>query len=283
MRKYAPWAAFLSLALSACAGQSKPEANVSASANPPFTQALASEYRHLSDFEQGEHDWSNAKTFQRKADMAAAGQVPAPEDPTKRGVGTGFQLHPSEDIGKEQRNEAIAARERLLAALSGSGPQRNPAAAARAQASYDCWVEQLEEGWQRSDIERCRSAFNTAMAELGAQPVAQAPQGYNVYFSSGSAQVTSEGRQTIASAARSIQQGGATNIEVDGHADSVGSEAYNQQLSARRAEAVKQELAAAGVPADRITTRALGEHAPAVHTPDGVSNQENRRTVIQFD
>lgn len=109
------------------------------------------------------------------------------------------------------------------------------------------------------------------------------PQAVNVYFPTGSARLNEEGRQAVASAARDFQQGNVNTVEVEGHADSVGSSAYNQQLSAQRAQVVTQQLAADGVPADRITTRAAGENEPAVPTPNGVSEQENRRTVIQFN
>lgn len=290
MRKMLPMTALLPLALAACAdmipGREAPPTSSSAAAGSPFTQALAGEYRQFADSESAQQDWPDTYMFRDKARMAAAGQVPAPEDPTKRGVGTGLQLNPDVDIGKEQRDEAIAGRQRLVGALSGEAPRRNPQAAARAQVAYDCWVEQLEEGWQRDDIDRCRKAFNTAMAQLEARPVAQAaPPGerLQVYFAFDSAKLTPESRQAIASAASDIKARAGGRIEIDGHADRAGSEPYNEQLSQARAQAVRQELVAEGVPAQRITTRAYGERTPAVPTPDGVAQPENRRTVVEFD
>lgn len=288
MRTLFPLAALLPLALAACAGSSKPPEATgaqAAAAGSPLTQALSREYNMLADSEYNQVDWSNTRVFRDKAKVAASGSVPAPEDPTKRGVGTGFQLHPDVDIGKEQRGEAIQGRERLLGALSGGAPQRNPQAAARAQVAYDCWVEQLDEGWQRNDIERCRSAFNTAMAELEARPVAQAPTGerLSVFFAHNSAQLTDQSRQALAQVATDMKQRPNERVRVAGHTDRTGSEAYNDQLSAERAQAVKQDLVAEGVPADRISTKALGERDPAVPTPDGVAQPRNRRTVVDFD
>lgn len=285
MRKMLPVTALLPLALAACSGmmpgQQAPQ--TSAASGSSFTQALAGEYQRFADSEQAQMDWPDTGSFRDKARMAAEGRAPVPEDPTQRGVGTGFQLHPEMDIGKEQRGEAIAGRQRLVGALSGEAPRRNPQAAARAQVAYDCWVEQLEEGWQRDDIERCRTAFNTAMAELEARPVAQAPgERLQVYFAFDSATLTPESRQAIASAARDIKSRPG-RIEVDGHADRSGPGPYNEQLSQARARAVRQELVAEGVPPARITTRAYGERAPAVPTPDGVAQPENRRTVVEFD
>ncbi len=293
MRTMIPLAALLPLALAGCAGMmgggganDQAAAARSSAGGAPFTQALAREYTQFADSESSQFDWPDTKTFRNKAKMAASGQAPAPEDPTKRGVGTGFQLHPEIDIGKEQRAEAIQGRERLLGALSGPPVQRNPNAAARAQVAYDCWVEQLEEGWQRDDIERCRKAFNTAMGELEARPVAAvvAPgERLQVYFPLDSAQLTAESRQAIASAAQDINRQSRLRITVDGHADRSGTETYNDRLSEQRAEAVKRELVAAGVPAQRVQTRAHGERDLAVPTPDGTVQPENRRTVIEFD
>lgn len=54
----------------------------------------------------------------------------------------------------------------------------------------------------------------------------------------------------------------ATNVEVAGHTDSVGPDAYNQKLSQRRADAVKQVLVKDGVAPSRITAVGYGESRP---------------------
>lgn len=68
-----------------------------------------------------------------------------------------------------------------------------------------------------------------------------------------------------------------TNIEVQGHTDSKGSEAYNEKLSRRRAEAVSSYLRTKGVTGSRLSTKAYGESAPKYsnETTDGAS--QNRR------
>ena len=49
------------------------------------------------------------------------------------------------------------------------------------------------------------------------------------------------------------------SIVLEGHADPRGEATYNEQLSAERAAAVREALILAGLPADKITTRAVGE------------------------
>ena len=68
-----------------------------------------------------------------------------------------------------------------------------------------------------------------------------------------------------------------TNIEIQGHTDSRGTDEYNMGLSLRRANAVRDYLASQGIAATRMTTRGFGESAPAYSndTPEGMA--QNRR------
>jgi len=68
------------------------------------------------------------------------------------------------------------------------------------------------------------------------------------------------------------------SVTVEGHADSIGSDAYNTELSRRRATAVAEELMAHGVRRDRVAVEAYGERrpvAPNTHT-DGTDNPAGR-------
>lgn len=67
-------------------------------------------------------------------------------------------------------------------------------------------------------------------------------------------------------------------IEIGGHTNSVGNAAYNESLSQRRAEAVKQYLIANGVPADRLKAVGYGSSQP-VQGSDPAAG-ENRRVVL---
>lgn len=68
-----------------------------------------------------------------------------------------------------------------------------------------------------------------------------------------------------------------TNIEIQGHTDSRGTDEYNMGLSQRRANSVRDYLVAQGIAATRLTTRGFGESAPAYSndTPEGMA--QNRR------
>jgi outer membrane protein OmpA-like peptidoglycan-associated protein len=69
-------------------------------------------------------------------------------------------------------------------------------------------------------------------------------------------------------------------LQIEGHTDSVGSDEFNQQLSERRADSVRDFLAEQGVPASAITARGFGKSQPVASndTPEG--RQRNRRVEL---
>ncbi|HZV64327.1 MAG TPA: OmpA family protein [Telluria sp.] len=74
------------------------------------------------------------------------------------------------------------------------------------------------------------------------------------------------------------------NLEVIiavGHTDSVGTDAYNQKLSVRRAEAVKVYLQSKGVEANRIYTEGKGEKQPVADNKSASGRAQNRRVEIE--
>jgi OOP family OmpA-OmpF porin len=67
-----------------------------------------------------------------------------------------------------------------------------------------------------------------------------------------------------------------------GHTDSIGTDAYNQKLSERRAAAVKAYLVSKGIPASKITTIGKGETQPVATNKTAEGRQKNRRVDIEF-
>ena len=74
------------------------------------------------------------------------------------------------------------------------------------------------------------------------------------------------------------------NLEVIiavGHTDSIGSKAYNQKLSVRRAESVKHYLVSKGIAANRIYTEGKGETQPVASNKTRAGRAKNRRVEIE--
>jgi len=67
---------------------------------------------------------------------------------------------------------------------------------------------------------------------------------------------------------------------IEGYTDSTGSDSYNMELSQRRAEAVRNFLAANGISADRIVARGYGESYPVTTNTTEAGRQQNRRVEV---
>ena len=73
---------------------------------------------------------------------------------------------------------------------------------------------------------------------------------------------------------------GIDHVRVDGHTDASGKEAYNQQLSMRRAKSVRNVLTRVGMPEENIQLRGLGSSVPVASNKTASGRTENRRVAI---
>lgn len=107
-------------------------------------------------------------------------------------------------------------------------------------------------------------------------------------FAFDQADLSAAGRNNLDHLAIRIRHEHPQHIAVTGHSDRLGSRAHNLDLSLRRAEAVRDYLAAAGVPAESMQVRGVGAGEPLVSCPDAPREQliqclaSNRRVVVEF-
>ena len=71
-------------------------------------------------------------------------------------------------------------------------------------------------------------------------------------------------------------------FEISGHTDSDGSAEYNEGLSSRRAQTVRDYLASNGVDVSRMTVRGYGESQPIADNATAAGKAENRRVVLRI-
>ena len=71
-----------------------------------------------------------------------------------------------------------------------------------------------------------------------------------------------------------------TNVEIDGHTDNKGADAYNQTLSEQRASSVADYLAGKGVSRSRLTIRGYGETSPVATNDTDTGRAQNRRVEV---
>lgn len=126
-----------------------------------FTDYLAMEYCDLARRENTETmDYPAARYFTEKAEKAEKGELVAPGFP--------FDFSVPDEYGPE----LAQARDQLSQALSGVATSPNPQALARAQAAYDCWLDEQAEVHKSGAALTCKAKFQTALVESASAPVA---------------------------------------------------------------------------------------------------------------
>lgn len=89
-------------------------------------------------------------------------------------------------------------------------------------------------------------------------------------------------QSTLDKVATTLTQYEKTFVDVMGHTDSTGSDAYNQSLSERRASSVASYLTSRGVQSARLATKGYGESQPKASNLDEAGRQANRRVEIRL-
>ena len=102
----------------------------------------------------------------------------------------------------------------------------------------------------------------------------------DVLFDTGSANLKAGSYDEMNRVAQVLNQYPQTNIMIAGHTDSTGSEVTNQQLSERRAQAVKNALSGTGVNPGRMSSIGYGESKPIADNNTDYGRQLNRRVEI---
>jgi outer membrane protein OmpA-like peptidoglycan-associated protein len=139
---------------------------------------------------------------------------------------------------------------------------------------------------QRQEIERNRALLeelkkrNIEARETDRGVMVNLP---SVNFEFDRAELTSEGRNRVNQIASIVnRQASGRRLSVEGHAsrERADQEAYNQQLSERRAHTVADSLSAEGVDRNRITSRGLGTGSPVASNDTEQGRQRNRRVEV---
>lgn len=101
-----------------------------------------------------------------------------------------------------------------------------------------------------------------------------------VLFRTGKADLAPAAKEKLAKIAGILASHKGLKIEADGYTDSTGSEAFNQELSEKRAMITRDFLVGQGVPSDSIISRGLGEASPVAPNDTDQGRRENRRVEL---
>lgn len=139
----------------------------------------------------------------------------------------------------------------------------------------------------KAQTEEARSQLAQTQQELADLKAKQTERGMvvtlaDVLFDTGQATLKPGADLTLDHLAHYMRDNPHTRILIEGFTDSVGSDAYNDSLSQRRADAVAAALASRGVAADAIRAIGRGKSFPVASNDTAVGRQQNRRVQIVF-
>ena len=274
----------LAAALGACHGMELEGVKDLEPQGSEFNQQLFAGYVELSARERAEYDFRDSDRFALRAAAAARGDDVRPTAVDERLVAA------------DKQEELSKARGRLMAALFGSAKGKAPAIAASAQISYECWLQEQEEGHQPDDIADCRNAFygQVIAAEVAIRPAPPPPPEpepepepepvyatyHVVFFDFDSSELSNAAKQTLDEATEAALAMRPYKIIIRGHTDRAGPDKYNLGLSERRALSVAGYMIDQGAGRFVIDAEGLGESEPIAKTADNVRDGRNRRVEV---
>ena len=132
---------------------------------------------------------------------------------------------------------------------------------------------------QERDLRRQTAGTGVEVIRQGDDLILRMPSG--ITFPVDSSTIQPQFRSTLDQVAQTLASYNQTYVDVLGHTDSTGSDAYNQALSERRAGAVADYLTSRGVDRARMGIRGYGESAPIASNDSEMGRAQNRRVEIK--
>ena len=102
----------------------------------------------------------------------------------------------------------------------------------------------------------------------------------DVLFDTGRAELSPGSSRKLDQLAQFLSEHKERRVQIDGFTDSVGTDSYNEELSRRRADAVKSALLVRGIDSSRISTQGYGKAYPVANNTDSGGRQLNRRVEV---
>ena len=227
-----------------------------------------------------------AYVAQRKAELAEARGVMAADKAIKEKADIDFQKQQGE-IVKQGRQDLIESEKRTADAQT-ELDRRAAVKEVQDKADADLRVQQVEiANKAKQDLIDSEKRTADALAELAKlASIKEEERGLVITLSGGvlfrfdDSNLLSSAKVKLDQVATALLAVKARNIIIEGHTDSQGSETYNQGLSQRRSDTVRDYLVHKGYPVDRIQSHGMGMGNPIADnsSPEGRAN--NRRVEI---
>jgi outer membrane protein OmpA-like peptidoglycan-associated protein len=261
----------------------------------------AEEARVMAVKQKAEEDANAAVAAEKRAALEREAKARADADAETRRRQEADQARAAAETAKA---EAERMKQEAEQAAQDAARQKQEAEQARAAAMEQQQVAQAaaeqaarDRAAAQADAEKARQAAAQAEAEkaqLRAQLLAQlnsilqtrdSARGLivnmsDVLFDTGSYTLKPGAREKLAKISGIVLAHPGLNLQIEGHTDSVGTDEFNQQLSERRADSVRDFLAEQGVPGSAISARGFGKTQPVASNDTAEGRQRNRRVEL---
>ena len=177
------------------------------------------------------------------------------------------------DAQSSQRDAQTAQREAEAAQRAAQDAQRGTVAAQQQSAAAQ--QQALEAERRAAELRDQLAALDAKKTERGMVITMG-----DVLFDTGRAELRSGGMRNVEKLGGFLKTYPQRKVMIEGFTDSVGGDAQNQTLSARRADAVRAALQGLGVGSERLATRGFGESFPVAANDSASGRQLNRRVEI---
>ena len=188
----------------------------------------------------------------------------------------------AQEASRQQR-QAEAASQAALAQQQAAESQAQQAAQARAAAEAE--TEKARQAAAKAEAEKAQLRAQLLQQLNAVLQTRDSARGLivnmsDVLFDTGSSTLKPGAREKLAKISGIVLAHPGLSLQIEGHTDSVGTDEFNQELSGRRADAVRDYLAQEGVPASSMIAKGFGKTQPVAtnDTPEG--RQRNRRVEL---
>jgi len=268
------------MALGACSNITKLERAARKTSPNDFNGQLSREYLVLAKQNKREKDKKDANYFAHKGLKAAKGLLVSPDSPSQRNIPPAAQ------------GDLNWGGQRLSNLLVSDLTTNFPKETASLQSTFDCWLEQTEDGSVSSSGRDCRMEYISKASELEHRlapkpaPVATPvvadsfEEDLIVYFDLGRWNINGDAEAVFAQILELTKDSKEYYIQIKGHTDTLANEKFNKRLSQKRTEAVADGLVALGIDPHFIEEQYFGEDFVIRPTNDNVPEKINRRVEI---
>jgi outer membrane protein OmpA-like peptidoglycan-associated protein len=232
-------------------------------------EQAAAEIKRRQDAEQARLQAEAAKAeavrMKQEAEKAAADAARQKQEAEQATAAAVAQQQAAQAAAEQAARDKAAAVDQQRAAEAEADKARQ--AAARAEAEKAELRSQLLN--QLNSILQTRDSARGLIVNMS-----------DVLFDTGSYTLKPGAREKLAKISGILLAHPGLTLQIEGHTDSVGTDEFNQQLSERRADSVRDFLAENGVPASTITARGFGKMQPVATNDTADGRQRNRRVEL---